>query len=144
MFYISGSLHQTNERKEKTMKTRKLRVISGFVVAMLMLTVLATTALASSDFYESTYNGYGYTCRSTCVSSYCKGAMTSQSPSKLIIELTVRTYYDGTYYTNTVASPPSTSSNSFRVNADPPLVVDSTTFRYKIVTNTVYSTGLTA
>jgi hypothetical protein len=125
------------------MKTRKFRVITGFVVVMLMLTVLATTALAFSDFYESTYNYKYFACRSTCTKDYSQAKINCQEPSYLLAATM-------TYTIDTLGDRSTTTEKATGYSvADMHRTADvsdfiSASFRYTIQGQTVYSVPLSA
>lgn len=146
---MGRSINRT--KGSKTMKTRKLRVIAGFVVVMLLLTVLATTALASSDFYESSFNGNSYICRSSYVylsdtypNHYFRGKLSCQESSyQKKVSLTVRYSLWGNQYTGGSTKTGYTDPCQASWYAQDETLINCS-FKYYLQSTLLYSTYLTA
>jgi len=126
------------------MKSNYMKNISLLIILVMLLSYSIIPVSASSDYYESTYNGYNYDCRSELYSNELYGEINYAGSSKINVETSYYYFHleSGTILFNMCTTIPSTSSVSHAVYLGPNLEFMNAYYIYNIGFNTVYTVGL--
>ena len=127
------------------MKFKYIKNTSLLIVLVILLSFSIIPVSASSGYYESTYNGYNYNCRSELYSNELYGEMNYAGSSKISVEASyyfIDTIYMIPYY-DIITSIPQTSYAGVAAHLmDPQLNFIDAYYIYNIGPNAVYTTGL--
>ncbi|OQC00312.1 MAG: hypothetical protein BWX78_01257 [Firmicutes bacterium ADurb.Bin099] len=126
-------------------KTKYKKVISLLIIFVILLSHSIIPVKASSDYYESTYNGYLYDCRSEFngpVEVYAE--MSYQGQTRISVEIEFQLYDDDLGYpvVLNVESPISRSFVYVGVLATNTQLFEWADYKYTIVPSVVYFVGL--
>ena len=122
------------------MKFKYKKSLSMLVILVILLSYSIIPVSASSDYYESTYNGYNYDCVSELSTHILSGEMNYAGTNKICVEIEYE-YYDsnlGGYYTGSVTSTFVTSSAFVWVPGTIDQYFTWSDYTYTISFNTVY------
>ena len=127
------------------MKLKHIKSLSMLVILVILLSHSIIPVSASSDYYESTYNGYNYDCRSELYSNELYGEMNYTGSSKISVEASYH-FIDNIYmipYYDIITSIPQTSYAGVEAHLmDSQLNFIDAYYIYNIGSNAVYTTGL--
>ena len=111
---------------------------------LILLSYSIIPVSASSDYYESTYNGYNYNCSSSFSSNYLSGEMSYAGPSKINVIQDFNYMQSGysTVYIDSRIAFPQTSFVGIVTTINTGWYFTHCYYSYLIGVNTVYSVGL--
>ena len=126
------------------MKSKYLKNTSLLIVLAILLAYSIIPVSASSDYYESTYNGYNYDCRSYFSSNYISGEMSYAGSSKInvVLDFNYKQSGNSTVYTDSSIAIPQTSFVGIVTTINTVYYFTHCSYLYLIGVNTVYSVGL--
>jgi hypothetical protein len=126
------------------MKLKYKKSLSMLVILVILLSYSIIPVSAASDYYESTYNGYNYDCRSELYSNELYGEINYAGTSKISTEASFRFFNNENqlFYQSSVFSLLQTSSASVAALLPYPFVFKDAYYIYTIGINTVYTVGL--
>ena len=125
------------------MKKNK-KILSALIILVILLSHTIIPVSASSDYYESTYNGFNYDCRSNFYSNYLSGEMSYAGSSKINVIQDFNYMQSGysTVYADSRIAFPQTSFVGIVTTINTGWYFTHCNYSYLIGVNTVYSVGL--
>ena len=127
------------------MKFKYIKNTSLLIVLVILLSFSIIPVSASSDYYESTYNGYNYDCSSYFSSNYISGEMSYAGPSKvnIILDYTYKEFgYSTVYEGSSIAFPQTSFVGLATTTNGTNYYFTHCAYSYLMVVTTVYTTAL--
>ena len=126
------------------MKLKHIKKISLLIILVMLLSYSIIPVSAASDYYESTYNGFNYDCRSEFTYDEVYGEMSYAGLNRICVEVAFE-LYDFYYRVYATGSITSMFVKSFAYAGALASSVQSfqwSNYTYTISPNTVYFVGL--
>jgi hypothetical protein len=126
------------------MKFKYRKSLSIIMILVILVSLSIIPVSASSDYYESTYNGYNYNCNSSFGSNYLSSEMNYAGTSKINVIQDINYKQSGysTEYTDSRIALPQTSFVGMATTIGTGWYFTHCNYSYLIGINTVYSVGL--
>jgi hypothetical protein len=128
------------------MKSKYKKSLSIIMILVILVSHSIIPVSASSDYYESTYNGYNYDCYSEFTYDEVYGEISYAGTNKLCVDIEYLLFDIETYmfYSGSSTSAYAKSLSWLRIIVDSPssLFFEDSNYTYSISPNAVYFVGL--